>query len=174
MTDNTRTEANAPSEDSPRGQLMLGFLLVGIGAMVAAANFLTTDGEWVIAGIGLVVLAVFAVTRWDWALIWGGIQTGAGVGVLLVSANEDAGGLFLLGLGAGFLFVALGSVIFRFAEHRLWPLIPGGILVALGGGIQIGLDAQLDTLFSIGWPLALLGAGLYFLVRAFRRTRGGA
>jgi hypothetical protein len=165
--------SNGPATGQRREQMLLGLLLVAIGAVVAYANFAPNSGEAVILVIGLIVLAFFAITRWDWAMIWGSIQTGAGVGVLLVAdaPNGDSGGLFLVSLGAGFLAVSVLSAVLRYADHRVWPLIPGGILVVLGGAQLIGAQDILDLIFTYGWPVALVGAGAILIGRALLAAR---
>lgn len=161
-----------PDARPRREQVLLGLLLVAIGAAVGFVNLVPDTGEAIVLAIGLIVLAFFAITRWDWAMIWGSIQTGAGLGVLLVAnAPDEMGGLFLLSLGAGFLAVSLLSVALRYAEHRIWPLIPGGILVVLGGGQLAGAEDIFDLIFTYGWPIALVGGGAILIGRALLASR---
>ena len=164
---------DAQREANPRReQALLGLLLVAIGAAVGFVNFVPNTDESIVLAIGLIVLAFFAITRWDWAMIWGSIQTGAGVGILLVAnAPDEMGGLFLVSLGAGFLAVSTLSVVLRYADHRVWPLIPGGILVVLGGVQLAGAEDIFDVIFTFGWPVALVAAGAILIGRALLARR---
>jgi hypothetical protein len=157
---------------SAQEQALLGGLLIAIGGGVAAANLLPDAGRYVVLGIGLVPLAAFFVTRWDWALIWGGIQSGAGAGIVLVESTGDGqGGLFLLSLAAGFGLVSLLATAYGLREHRLWPLVPGGILAVLGGAELAGVGDTLDLIFTYGWPVGLVGAGAILIGRAVLARR---
>jgi hypothetical protein len=61
--------------------------------------------------------------------------------------------------------------VLRYADHRVWPRIPGGILVVLGGAQLIGAQDVLDLLFTYGWPVALVGAGAILIGRALLAAR---
>jgi hypothetical protein len=169
-------EPRSPRTTTDRGdQLLLGILLIAIGAIVAAGRFLPGSGEWVVLAIGLVPLVMFFLARWDWAMIWGGIQTGAGVGVLLVSDDSVGGdgGLFLLALAGGFALVSLLATAYGYRDHRLWPLAPAGILALLGAVQLVGAPEVLGSIMEVGWPLALLAAGVGLVVRALLARRRG-
>jgi len=73
--------------------------------------------------------------------------------------------IFLLAFAAGWLLIALLSPLTADGFHW-WPLIPGGIIGGLGALILAG-DAGLQVLRLLGyaWPLALIAAGAWILLR---------
>ena len=124
-------------------------------------------------GIGIVLLLLFAVSRNPGTLIGGGIVTGLGAGVL-VAANttgDIAGAAVLFGLGLGFVGVWLVGTLLRIPETKVWPLIPGAILVVIGFVVLAGPEAA--EALSWLWPVALVGAGVVVIVAALvGRGRG--
>jgi hypothetical protein len=130
----------------------------------------TSDmGGWIVTLIGLGFLGAFAYTRLYGYLIPGSIMTGLGLGIvasqaIAFAADEGTGGAVVLGLGAGFLGIwAIGTLVHT-AQHHWWPLIPGGILAAVGTALLIGGGAieALDY-----WGVILVAIGLIVIVRAW-------
>jgi hypothetical protein len=112
--------------------------------------------------IGGAFVAVFLYERAYGFLVPGGIMLGLGVGLLA----EDWSWLPIaqpapFGLGLGFLLIyALDHVLTR--EGGWWPLLPGGMLVLVGIGLQRDF---LRWTFREGWPLAIVAVGLFLVLR---------
>lgn len=151
-----------------RDQWVGGAVLIAIGVALLLGQVFGETGQFVLLGIGLVLLVLFAVSRNPGTLIGGGIVTGLGVGVL-VAANtvgEVAGAAVLFGLGLGFIGVWLVGSLLRMKETTFWPLIPGAILVAVGAVVLAGSEAGRN--FELLWPVMLIGLGGFVIVAALR------
>ena len=118
--------------------------------------------------LGVLVLVLALLQRRPAWLIPAGVLLGAGAGVLagrFVSAGVTVDqALFLLCLGGGFALITAFSQ-FAFRQKVRWPLIPAGVLAALGLLHLAGAEARQGwRLFQQVWPfLALsLAAWLYF------------
>jgi hypothetical protein len=152
-----------------------GAVLIAIGIALLIGQVTDDVGQFVLLGLGLVLLVLFAVSRNPGALIGGGILTGLGAGVAsaaYLSSQTDAsdqlvGAVVLFGLGGGFLFVWLVGELFHMPEARIWPLFPGTILVLVGIIVLAGSDAAEATRFI--WPVALIALGVVAVIAALRR-----
>jgi hypothetical protein len=145
-----------------------GVVLIVIGVALLVGQVYGDAGRFILLGIGLVLLVLYAVTRSPGALIGGGIVTGLGAGVLAASylQGDSSGSAVLFGLGAGFLLVWLIGLLGGHEETRVWPLIPGTILVVIGAGIYAQADPRL---VSIVWPVAIIAVGVIVIVAALLR-----
>jgi hypothetical protein len=143
-----------------RDQWVGGAVLIAIGAGLLLGQVFEDSEQYVLLGIGIVLLVLFAVSRNPGTLIGGGIVTGLGAGVLVAANTEGdiAGAAVLFGLGLGFVGVWLVGTLMRLPETRIWPLIPGSILIAIGFVVLAGTDAAraLEWL----WPVLLIGIGI--------------
>lgn len=152
-----------------RDQWVGGAVLITIGVALLLGQYVGDAGRFVVLGIGVVLLVLFAISRNPGALIGGGIMTGLGIGIVLATELEGdaAGSAVLLGLGGGFLGVWLVGLLFRVEETRIWPLIPGAIL----GIIGVALLAGTEALESMEWvvPALFIGFGAIVIVAAFVR-----
>ena len=149
-------------------------VLIVIGAALLLGQLVGGAELFIPLGIGLLLLVLFAVSRNPGTLIGGGIVTGLGAGVL-VAANTDgeiAGAAVLFGLGFGFLGVWLVGTLLRMQETRIWPLIPGVILIAIGIVVLAGPETA-KALEPI-WPIALIGVGVLVLLAALRGRGNGS
>lgn len=147
---------------------ILGFALIGIGLVLLLGTLLDVGGEIVPGLIGLGFLAAYVRTRNYGFLVPGGILTGLGAGLVLASQGV-AGEVVPLGLGLGFLAIA---VVSRLTGGDWpgwwWPLIPGGILTAVGtGGLAESWDLGRYVVPAI---LIVVGAGLLFRRSGDRST----
>ena len=151
-----------------RREQVPGIALVVIGATLLLLLQIGAPGEVVVALVGAALLVVYAATRVYGFLVPGGIVTGLGVG-LVVEPVLGRPGAPLLGLAGGFALVAL---IDRLSAGRRpggwWPLVPGGVLAAIGLAQAIGDVAWLAR----WWPVALIAWGVVLLVRRLRAARG--
>lgn len=167
MSQSTRT--------GPRDQLVFAavLILVGVGALVMqVAEQEQIAGGGVVALIGLGLLGAFAYTRTYGYLIPGSILTGLGIAIAVAevvkATDEGEGGVIVLGLGLGFVGIWVLSSITRLSAHHWWPLVPGGILVVVGGALLIG--GQAIQLLDY-WGVILVAIGLLVLWRAARTMR---
>ena len=151
-----------------RDQWVGGAVLIAIGAGLLLGQLVEEAEQFILLGIGLALLVLFAVSRNPGALIGGGIVTGLGAGVLVAANTEGdiAGAAVMFGLGLGFIGVWLVGMLMRIKETTIWPLIPGAILVVLGFVVLAGSETA--QAFELLWPVALIGLGVVVLVAAVR------
>ena len=144
-----------------------GLTLAGLGVLMILGAL-----PWGFAGQlgGAVFMGSISAAFWIiylrnrefwWAIIPGGAVGSLAVLILVADfLPEMAGaGLFFLGMGATFGLVYL---LARAEEKMTWALIPGGIMAAMGALFVISSLRALRWL----WPLALIAAGVYVVVRA--------
>src|ERR1051326_670374 len=145
------------------------FLLIAIGTLMLVANL---SGGGNLAG-GLVVLAIgaafamaYVLSRKYGFLVPGGILTGLGGGVLIgqmANASDNDMGIYaVLGLGIGFLLIYAVDAIVTGSLVRFWPVIPGGIMFLVGGGLATNNEGFLKTV-GVWSPLLLVVIGVWLL-----------
>lgn len=163
------------TRSGPRDQMVFAavLILVGVGALVMqVAEQEQIAGGGVVALIGLGLLGAFAYTRAYGYLIPGSIMTGLGIGIaaaeVIKATDEGEGGVIVLGLGLGFIGIWVISALTRLSAHHWWPLVPGGILVVVGGALLIG--GQAIQLLDY-WGVILVAIGLIVLWQAMRTRR---
>lgn len=154
-----------------RAGVVVGALLILLGILFFVAQFVQFEGWVFLLGLGIIFLAVGWLLRTYGFLIPGGILAGLGAGIgatSLLPEDGGQGGAVLLGLGLGFILVwLLGWAILR--EKHPWPLIPGGILGALGALLLAGAwGLQALELLGRFWPAILVVIGVIVLASAFR------
>ena len=159
-----------------KSNLTAGVILVVIGGILLVTRFalLATAPAWLLGlGVGLALIAI--VTRSYGALVGGMILLGLGAGMALgdsAVAGLSPGAWMQLGLGAGFVGIWVLALILGLKRHW-WPLVPGVILLALGGArflrhiVVIPPEAMIVV--RTWWPAALVVAGIWVLVRALRK-----
>ena len=141
MTMSAPTAGPTPRSQS-RTALIVGFVLVLIGGGALVSQLLPDFDRYVPLVVGLGLLAVFVMTRSYVALVFAGILTGIGVGLLaadLLPGTKDDGPGAVLGLAFGFIGIWAVGWFLRLKEHHFWPLIPGGILALVGTGLLLDL-----------------------------------
>lgn len=147
-----------------------GMILIALGALFFFVQLTDLGGEAIVAVIGGAFLVAYAFTRQYGFLVPGGIMTGLGLGILVQSqATPEAGGVVVIGLGAGFLSIYLIDLLVRGASALWWPIIPGGILATIG--ILVEAD-RVEVLAELewAWPLILIAIGVIVLFTQMRRT----
>lgn len=140
-------------------QRVLGIVFVALGAMLVIV--LTTDigAESIVAVVGGGFLAAYLATRAYGLLIPGGILTGLGIGIILASAGMH-GSVVVLGLGSGFLAITVVDLLLGDSRDGWWwPLIPGAILVTVGGSEIAGVRHVAQYLL----PAVFIGIGIVLL-----------
>jgi hypothetical protein len=161
---------------SRKANLAFGTGLLVVGAVLLATRLGTveTAPAWLLGiGVGLALIAI--LSRSYAPLVGGMVLLGLGAGMLLGDrgvAGLRAGTWMVLGLGAGFIAIYLLGVILQLKQHW-WPLIPGVVLLAVGGARFVRHFALLPPQFVIAarawWPAVLVVAGVWVVVRALRR-----
>lgn len=164
--------------DAQRDTRLAAITLIAIGAGALVLRVIDPGpaaAAWVVAMLGLGFLAAFAVSRRYGFLIPGGILAGLGAGIVVsqqvAGSDQLTGAVIVLGLGLGFLAVWLIGAAARAAEHHWWPLVPGGILAAIGTVLLAG-DRGVAVL--VHWPVGLIGLGVIVLARAWAMSRARA
>uniref|UniRef100_A0A7C2SGA3 DUF5668 domain-containing protein n=1 Tax=Thermoanaerobaculum aquaticum TaxID=1312852 RepID=A0A7C2SGA3_9BACT len=155
-------------------RLFLGLVLAAIGAALLLARMhVVSQGPAVLLAIGgaLALYGVFARTFGP--LVPGCILLGLGSGMLLGDRGVEGFGVVrwqLLGLGGGFILLFLLALVLGLGL-RWWPLVVGGVLAGVAVLPQIkGLvDPQVVVAFRTYWPVLLIAAGLYLVVRDITR-----
>lgn len=162
--------------------MVAGFVVVGIGLFLLAAQVVPDVGQWIPLAIGLVFIAAFVGRREYGFLIPGSILAGIGVGVILANVLDGslAGPAVVLSLAGGFVAIWVVSSITgigpvdRSADGTetpaatWWPLIPGGILGLVGAVLLADADAGGILRW---WPVAIVALGLVILARAMLEQR---
>lgn len=169
-------------EHKQNGGLIGGLILLFAGIVALIGQFV--PGNWgeffgtaLLLGLGLIFVAIGITTREGGWFIPGGILTGLGAGVGLLTSplaarlGGDEGGWFLLVFAAGWLLIPLMSAIFA-RETHWWALIPAGILALVGLAVLFG-GVFMNTLEWVGklWPIALILAGGLLLWKVRRGPR---
>lgn len=157
-----------------RDQWVGGAVLIVIGAGILLGQLFGDAEQYILLGIGVLLLVLFAVSRNPGTLIGGGIVTGLGVGVVIAASTtgDIAGAAVLFGLGLGFVGVWLVGTLMRIPETTVWPLIPGAILVVIGFVVLAG--PEMAETFEMLWPVLLIGLGVVVIGAAFLRRGGGS
>ena len=148
-----------------------GIVLIAIGGALLLGQVVDEFQQFVVLAIGLMLLALFAVTRNPGTLIGGSIVTGLGVGVAIAAntEGEPAGAAVLFGLAGGFLGLWIIGTLLHVKGVTFWPLIPGTIMVLIGGVVLAG--AEVAQQYEMLWPIGLILIGIIVLVAA-RQQRG--
>src|SRR4051794_9341300 len=90
--------------------------------------------------VGLLLLALFFLTRSAWSAVAGSVLVGVGIGVLVVKGSDpDVGtGGFFVSLAGGFFLAWILGLMFNIRSLRWWPLVPGFLLLVLGAVVTSG------------------------------------
>jgi len=176
--DEKMNENQTPVVKNKRPNLLGGLILVLVGVLALVANFLgnTPYTLWFLPLLGIIFLASGIIAGKRGLLIPGGILLGIGVGTLLVAhyltppSEEMQGGIFMLAFAGGWVLITLLSLVVKDAEDQTrvmwWPLIPGGIIGAIGAALLLGEKGQVALeYFGKGWPVILIAGGLYLILR---------
>jgi hypothetical protein len=156
-----------------RGALIVGFVLILIGGAALVSQFYPDLDRYMPLVVGIGLLGVFAITRSYVALVFAGILTGIGVGLLVadIFPGEEADGPgAVLGIGFGFVGIWAVSWLMRLKEHHFWPLIPGGILLLVGAGLVLDLFNEDVSRWAIPAVVVAIGV-LVMLVGYLRLSR---
>jgi hypothetical protein len=161
-------------KEEGQNNLVGGLILIGIGILALVAQFVNFGnlGIYFLLGLGLIFHALGVIRRDAGYFIPGGVLSGIGLGIVLVTSGGalgmDGGGLFMLAFAAGWVSVTVMSALFG-EETHWWALIPAGIMALIGLGVSFG-GLFLTVLSALGtwWPLFLIIAGISALWKSAR------
>ena len=145
-----------------------GIILIFLGMMIVLSRFVPgfegrISGGFFLAGISLSFWVVFILARDNWwALIPAGtLATLAVIAGVNSIGGFDAGGILFIGLGLTF---ALLTFLPKTDQRQSWAWIPALVLFILGGFVAIP-----SGLGSLVWPLGLILAGGFLILRSYTR-----
>lgn len=144
-----------------------GLVLIAVGlGLFLLDRFEGIGDEAILLVIGSAFLIGYFVQKRYGLLIPAGVLLGLGAGGAVDRRLNDYGDPTVIGLGAGFVAIFLISRIYEGKAHW-WPLIPGGVLLAVGipQGERL-FDWALDN-----WQLILVAVGVLLLIGAWRGGR---
>lgn len=145
-----------------------GFTLLGLAATVFYSRFAPPmlsgmTGAIFLGAIGAGFLTVFFTNpRQWWALIPGGaLLSVAGVAAVDALPFRFINPSSVLFIGLSATFAVLGLLSTYVGQNLRWAYIPAAILLVLGVVVVTPFVGSLAWL----WPLALIGAGAYLILR---------
>ena len=139
----------------------------------------TFAGTLILPTLGAIFLAWSITTRRAGLMVPAGIFIGLSIGTWLVTSDwitrnlggEAIGGVFLLAFALGWASITVLTRVFT-NELRWWPLIPATVLALIGTALLSGeLGLQALTWLGYIWPLGLVAAGLFLLLRRANERR---
>lgn len=158
-----------------------GLFLLGLGLYFLLDQFFNLPNLgnlalYFLAALGGAFLVAGVLRREAGLMIPGGILTGLGLGVVLVSGRfaflngDQQGAVFMAAFAFGWLLITVFTAVFT-AETQWWPLIPGGIMALISASLFFeGQLGNVMNLFAVAGPLLLIGLGLFVLLKAFRTS----
>ena len=175
------SEPSQPRRDAglPRRRrgVVWGAILITIGLVSLLQQFVHFDaGNLFLPMLAAIFLVAGIVSRRPGLIIPGGILAGIGAGAILIegpfSTLEDPtrGGVFLLAFAGGLLLITLAALLINCV--MLWPLIPGAFMAVIGLALVAGQTGlQFLQLAGVGWPIILIGLGIYLVFRRRELTK---
>ena len=164
---------------SERNGVIGGLVLLGLGLYLLFSQLFDLpelDGlaSYFLAGLGVLLLIAGVVRHRPGLMIPGGIFTGLGIGVVLLTGPTQPLGpeaqtaVFLFAFAFGWVLITLFTAVFT-DNTEWWPLIPGGV-IALVGASMLAPERFMGVMNLMGylWPLFLIALGVVVLVKAYR------
>lgn len=156
-----------------------GIILIAIGLLFLLNQLIESFdfSAWILPLLSLCFLIAGIVNRKSGYFTPAGIIGGVflGINVSIFAENMfpavDSGAFFLFGFALGWISILPLSAFFGDETYR-WPLIPAGIISAIG--LLALLDEQTEIFFnllSLLWPVALIGLGLYLWLKPQPRQK---
>jgi Toastrack DUF4097 len=155
--------------EAPRRRGVIGgLILIALGVAALGGMWFPGQGAWLFVGLGTAFAVARVLTGRPGYAVPAGILLGFGSFVWFTEIGllngPQAGGMFFVFLGLGFLAVYLiggrwGTV---------WPVLPAALLIGLGTFIQATtLGAPFERFWWLAqfWPLSLVALGVWVLLR---------
>ncbi|WP_353987084.1 hypothetical protein [Ruicaihuangia caeni] len=153
------------------------------GAALAGAAVVTVMeldpvywGQWTeVPFLGALAIGFFAVYLRDTGRWWALIPGGALLTLSVVTAAADASAgpvtaaILLFGLSLTFVLVA---TLPGGASRRWWAWIPAGVLAVVAVVVLLNV-AEWFVVLNYLWPVLVIGAGVFLIGRAVRRSQPG-
>ena len=141
------------------GLTLFGLVFVALEEILNFVPGAEWSGAVFLGCIGLAFWLVYLRKREQWwAIIPGGVLITLALVAGLNFLDDWTEVIFFLGMSATF---ALVGVLPNQTHDTRWAFIPAGILFVLG----IALFAPLQSIMQIVWPLALVGLGIFIMLR---------
>ncbi|MEX1071652.1 MAG: hypothetical protein WEC37_03410 [Anaerolineales bacterium] len=162
-----------------RGNLVIGLLLLLIGGWFLAVQFypqlgdlVQIDYQWplIVVGVGLVFLIMAVLVRAPGLAVPASII--GGIGAILYYQNNSGdweSWAYAWTLIPG--FVGFGVLLTNLLEGKLWKGLKEGVGLMLFSLFMFGIFSGFlggPEIFSRLWPLFLIGAGVWMLVKGMR------
>ena len=148
-----------------------GLILIIVGSVLLLARQQLIRGDLTVLLIGTLFLAAYAFLGHYGLLVPGGIMTGLGAGIAVRDLAGSRGAPVLIGLGAGFMLIyVVDRLRGRVWEGGWWPLVPGGILVAIGL-LQAARASGALQAIATWWQAVLILLGVWLLFRPKATTQ---
>ena len=153
---------------TPRSRQFAGIALILVGILLFVLQWRGGASQAVVLAIigGFLLLGYFARKQYG-LLVPACILLGISLGTALEQTSSRYDNFSSLGLGIGFIAIYAIDRLFR-GKTTWWPLVPGGILVV--SGLAQAMD-KAARVFTIGWPILIVGAGILVLLGIIGRGR---
>ncbi|HEX6199312.1 MAG TPA: hypothetical protein VF150_03530 [Thermoanaerobaculia bacterium] len=148
-------------------RMTAGAVLIAVGlAFYVLQRVEGLGGEIVLGVLGLAFLVGYLWRRAYPLLVPAGLLLGLTAGIYLDDVLAPRVEGVLLGLGCGFLFIWLVSLVYE-RRNVWWPLFPGAALVLFSFPVT---KAWAERLFE-NWPLLLVAVGVLLVIAGLVRSR---
>lgn len=148
--------------DDQKRNTLVAYGLITIGALLLTLRLLLGYGESItLLTVSSGFLAAYLLWQKYAMLVIAGITFGASLSTLASKWGLSPLDSSQVTLGIGLLSIFFIDRLFR-RDAPIWPLIPGVILLALGLAPDVHWT---HTIQSYGWPIVLMCAGAWMLVR---------
>lgn len=169
-------------DSNRRGNLVIGLMLLLVGGWFLAAQYfpqlnqlIRVEYQWplIVVGIGLFFLILAVLLRSPGLAVPASII--GGIGGILYYQNQTGdweSWAYAWTLIPG--FVGLGTLLNHLLEGRLWDGIKEGVGLMLFSLFMFGLFSGFlggPPIFAKVWPLFLIGAGVWLLLKGARGKR---
>lgn len=167
-----------------RNEWIGGVLLIVIGLFFLLNQFVDLPvmenlATFFMLGLGIFFLVWGVLTRNDGLMIPGGILSGIGLGIVLVTSGrwedsgDTSGAVFMGAFALGWVLITVFSALFTDETHW-WPLIPAAVMALISAALFVEgpFQVALDWLGKL-WPLALIIGGIAILLGARRLKDSG-
>ncbi|MGC8916080.1 MAG: hypothetical protein ACP5NF_03785 [Thermoanaerobaculum sp.] len=155
-------------------RLFLGLVLLAVGAALLLARMhVVASGPAILLAVGVALALWGVLQRRLGPLVPGCILLGLGGGMFLGDRGVEALGMVrwhVLGLGFGFVLIFLLALVLGLGS-QVWALVVGLVLCAVGflPHLKGLVDPQVLVAVRTYWPVLLVAAGLYLVVKELTR-----